>query len=154
MTIYAVHSSALDGAPADTFDRAKVLRLGFAVWGFVLGPIWLLVKRLWLALGAWILGAAVVGFAVASGFLRPETVVILYWLAALFIGIEGRGLQGWALARRGLPLADIVAAGSSESAEREFFARALAAPARGAASVGPAPSSAQEIIGLFPRAGR
>ena len=59
-------------------------------------------------------------------------------------------MQGWALARRGLPLADIVAAADSETAEREFLARALAEPARGAASAGPAPPSAHEIIGLFP----
>jgi hypothetical protein len=154
MAIYACHSPALDRGAASALEGATVLRLGFAPWGFVFGPIWLLAKRLWLALGTWILGAAVVGFAVASGLLRPEAAVILYWLAALFIGIDGRALQGWALARRGSPLADIVAAGTSESAEREFFARALAAPARGAASAGPAPSSAQEIIGLFPRAGR
>jgi Protein of unknown function (DUF2628) len=154
MAIYACHSPALDRGTASALESATVLRLGFAPWGFVFGPIWLLAKRLWLALGAWILGAAVVGLAVASGFLPPEAAVILYWLAALYVGIDGRSLQGWALARRGSPLADIVAAGSAESAEREFFARALAAPARGAASAGPAPSSAQEIIGLFPRAGR
>ena len=130
MAIYAFHSPALDRGAASALESATVLRLGFAPWGFVFGPIWLLAKRLWLALGAWILGAAVVGFAVSSGLLRPETAVILYWLAALFIGIDGRALQGWALARRGSPLADIVAAGTSESAEREFFARALAAPSR------------------------
>jgi hypothetical protein len=154
MAIYAFHSPALDRGTAAALESATVLRLGFAPWGFVFGPLWLLAKRLWLALGAWILGAVVVGLAVVSGFLRPETAVVLYWLAALFIGIEGRALQGWALVRRGSPLADIVAAVSSESAERECFARALAAPARGVASVGPAPSNAQEIIGLFPRAGR
>jgi hypothetical protein len=154
MAIYACHSPALDRGTASALEGATVLRLGFAPWGFVFGPIWLLAKRLWLPLGAWILGAAVVGLVVASGVLRPETAVILYWLAALFIGIDGRNLQGWSLARRGSPLADIVAADTAESAEREFFARALAAPARGASSVGPAPSSAQEIIGLFPRAGR
>jgi hypothetical protein len=154
MAIYAFHSSALDRGNGSALESTTVLRLGFALWGLVFGPIWLLAKRLWLALGAWIIGAAAVGFAVASGVLQPEAAVVLYWLAALFIGIEGRAFQGWALARRGSPLADIVAADSSESAEREFFARALAAPARGAASVGPAPSSAQEIIGLFPRAAR
>ena len=108
MAIYAVHSPALVGNPAAAFDRAKVLRLGFAAWGFVFGPLWLLSKRLWLALGAWILGAAIVGFAIAFGALRPGAGFVLYGLAALFIGIEGRALQGWALARRGLPLADIV----------------------------------------------
>jgi hypothetical protein len=154
MAIYAVHSPALDGDPASAFERAKVLRLGFAPWGFVFGPFWLLAKRLWLALGAWIIGAAIVGFAIASGVSRPETGFFLYGLAALLIGIEGRALQGRGLARRGLPLADIVAAADSETAEREFFARALARPPRGAASVGPAPSNPHEIIGLFPRAGR
>jgi hypothetical protein len=154
MAIYAVHSPALDGDRALAFDRAKVLRLGFAAWGFVFGPLWLLAKRLWLALGAFILGAALVGLAIAFGVLRPGTGVVLYWLAALFIGIEGRAWQGLALARRGLPLADIVAAGDRESAEREFLARAFSRPARGAASVGPAPPSANEIIGLFPQAGR
>jgi len=153
MAIYAVHSPALDGDPASAFDRAKILRLGFAPWGFVFGPFWLLAKRLWLALGAWILGAAIVGSAIAFGVSRPETGPLLYWLAALFIGIEGRTLQGRALAWRGLPLADIVAAGDPETAAREFLARALSRPARGAASVGPAPR-ANEIIGLFPQAGR
>ena len=154
MAIYAVHSPALVDNPAAAFDRAKVLRLGFAAWGFVFGPLWLLSKRLWLALGAFIVGAAIVGFAIWFGALRPGAGFVLYGLAALFIGIEGRALQGWALARGGLPLADIVAAADSETAMREFLARALAAPARGAASAGPAPPSGHEIIGLFPRAGR
>src|SRR5271156_2719693 len=138
MAIYAVHSPALVGNPAAAFDRAKVLRLGFAAWGFVFAPLWLLFKRLWLPPGAWVFGAAIVGFAITFGVLRPGAGVVLYGLAALFIGIEGRALQGWALARRGLPLAAVGGAADSETAEREFLARALAEPARGAASAGPA----------------
>ena len=155
MTIYAVHSSALDGAPADTFDRAKVLRLGFAVWGFVLGPIWLLAKALWRALGAFVLGAAIVGFAIAFGVLRPGAGFALYALAALFIGIEGRALQSWALARRGLPLADIVSASDSETAELVFLSRSLSAAATSASgSSRSAHANAHDIIGLFPNASR
>src|SRR5271156_618365 len=140
MAIYAVHSPALVGNPAAAFDRAKVLRLGFAAWGLVFAPFWLLSKRLWLAHRGSGLGAPIVGFAIAFGVLRPGAGFVLYGLAALFVGIEGRALQGWALARRGLPLADIVAAADSETAEREFLARALAGPARRAASPRPPPA--------------
>jgi hypothetical protein len=154
MAIYAVHSPTLDGDPASAFDRAKVLRLGFSFWAFAFGPLWLLAKQVWLALGAWILGAAIVGLAVAFGVLQPGAGLSLYWLAALFLGIEGRALQSWALTRRGLPLADVVAAGDSETAERGFLTRALASPPSAGSRAGnPASPGANEIIGLFPRAG-
>ena len=155
MAIYAVHSPALDGAPTTAFDRARVLRLGFAVWGLVLGPIWLLVQGLWLALAAWIGAAAIVGVAIAFGILQPGSGLALYALAALFIGIEARALQSSALTRRGLPLADIVSAPDSETAELAFLVRALApATASAAATAGPAAAGAHEIIGLFPSPSR
>ena len=155
MAIYACHSPALDRGAASALESATVLRLGFAPWGFVFGPIWLLAKRLWLALGAWILGAAVVGFAIAFGVLRPGAGFALYALAALFIGIEGRALQSWALARRGLPLADIVSASDSETAELVFLSRSLSAAATSASgSSRSAHANAHDIIGLFPNASR
>jgi len=155
MAIFAVHSPTLDGDPAAGYERAEILRLGFAIWAFVFGPLWLLANRLWLVLGAWILGAAIVGSAMAFGVLRPWAGLSLYWLAALLLGLEGRAMQGRALTRRGLPLADIVSAGDCETAERGFLARALARPAGsgGSRSTNPTPPGAHDIIGLFPRAG-
>jgi hypothetical protein len=155
MTIYAVHSPALEDDPVRAFDRAKLLRLGFARWAFVFGPLWLIASRLWLALVAWCVGAALVGLAVARGALAQDAAMLFYWLSALYLGFEGRALQGWSLTRRGLPLADIVTADTKETAERGFLARALAAPRpapgpRVGATPAPDPRA---IIGLFPRAG-
>ena len=56
------------------------------------------------------LGAAIVGFAVAGGVLGADAAFWLYALSALYLGLEGRALQGAALARRGRPLADLVCA--------------------------------------------
>lgn len=155
MAIYAVHSPALDGDPAAAFDRARTLRQGFAFWALVFGPAWLLFKGLWLALATWILGAVLVGLAIGAGFLPPGAGVALYWLASLFLGIEGRAMQGRALARNGRPLADIVGGADADDAARGFLARALKnpAPLPTRASVPPA-SGPPQVLGLFPEAGR
>jgi hypothetical protein len=157
MAIYAVHSPAHERDPVAAFERARTLKLGFAIWAFVFGPFWLLAKGLWLALAGWVLGAAIVGATVATGVLRPEAGSALYWLAALFLGFEGRALQAAALTRAGRPLADIVGGLGVDDAERGFLARALDAsahPPAAAARAGFAPPRGESsIIGLFPEAG-
>ncbi len=155
MAIYAVHCPAGEGDAA-TLERAKFLKLGFCAAAFVFGPIWLLADRLWRPLALWILGAALVGAALASGVLGADAAVWLYALSALYLGLEGRVLQGAALARRGRPLADVVCAADSSTAELGFFERALAPPAPRSARPHPAPPSSgpPEVLGLFPEAGR
>ena len=156
MAIYAVHCSAGDGEPATALERAAFLKRGFCAAAFVFGPIWLIAHRLWRPLALWLLGAALVGFALAGGVLGAEAVFWLYALSALYLGLEGRALQGVALARRGRPLADIVCAADSSTAELEFFARRSAQPApRSAprADFGPPSSATLEVVGLFPEAG-
>jgi hypothetical protein len=156
MAIYAVHSPALDRDPVAAFDRARTLKLGFSLGAFVFGPLWLLARGLWLALAAFGLGAALVIIAVGFGALTPALALALYGLSALFLGLEGRGLQATALTRAGKPLADIVAGPAAVDAERAFLARAL--EARPATPAGPranppAARGGPEIIGLFPEAG-
>lgn len=155
MAIYAVHCPAGDGDAA-TLERAKFLKLGFCGAAFVLGPIWLLAHRLWRPLALWALSAALVGFALAQGVLNADATVWLYVLSALYLGLEGRALQGAALARRGRPLADVVCAADSSTAELGFFARAAAAPPRSGPRPQPAPPSSAppQVLGLFPEAGR
>ena len=156
MAIYAVHSSAADSEPAAAFERAEFLRTGFAPAAFVFGPFWLLAKRLWLALAAWVLGAALVGFALAIGALQGEAALLLYTLCNLFLGLEGRALQGQTLARNGRPLVEIVGGADAEEAERAYLARALAPRATSSAAfsrAGTPPRGGPHIIGLFPEAG-
>jgi len=156
MAIYAVHCSAGDGDPA-ALERAELLRLGFCRAAFVCGPVWLLARRLWRPLAFWLVGAVLVGAAMAAGALGGGAAVWLYALSALYLGVEGRALDGAALSRRGRPLVDLVCAPDASAAERDFFGRApapTAARAAQRADLGPPSSAPPEVVGLFPQAGR
>jgi hypothetical protein len=154
MAIYAVHCPAGEAEPANALERARFLRLGYCRTATVFGPLWLAAHRLWRPLGLWLLGAAIVGAAVAFRLIGSEAALWLYVLSAFYLGLEARAFEGAALARGGDPLADVVCAADAATAERAFFARALAqpAPTRGPA---PAPSAARppQVLGLFPEAG-
>ncbi len=155
MAIYAVHCPAGDGDAA-ALERARFLKLGFSFAALVFGPIWLLAHRLWRPLTLWLLAAALVGFAAAAGVFPLGASLWLYLLSALYLGFEGRAFQAAALARRALPLTDIVCAPDAVTAELSFFARAPAPPPpRGAphANAGPPSSAPPQVLGLFPEAG-
>jgi hypothetical protein len=155
MAIYAIYSPPLVGDPATAFDRARIVKMGFSVAGFVFGPLWLIARGLWIALGAWIVFAAIVGFLHAFGVIGSGGVQALYALSALLIGFEGREWRGASLATSDRPLIDVVRAGSADEAAFAFLARAQIAP--GASLSRPATAAARafpSIIGLFPEARR
>jgi hypothetical protein len=157
MALYAVHSPAADRDPTTVFDRAEFLKVGFSPGALVFGPFWLLAKRLWRALAVWVLGAAIIGFALAFRALDGEAALLLYALSAVFLGLEGRALQAETLARNGLPLVEIVGGADAEEAERAFLERARApAPAYSAIvpRAGSPPHGGPHVIGFFPEAGR
>ena len=60
MPIYTVHAPVTTNAGVVATDRFTFVRDGFHVWAFVLGPLWLVWRRLWLALIGWIVVAAAV----------------------------------------------------------------------------------------------
>jgi len=157
MAIYRAHAPiGLD--PLASADRTCFVRDGFSFWALVLGPLWLLGHRLWLALGVWLVGAAIVAAAISAGLLSENAAPALFILSAFYLGCEGRNLFSAALERSGAPLADVAAGADRTSAEHAFFARReerpnapASTPAPAARAAAPAPS--QTIIGLFPEAG-
>jgi hypothetical protein len=158
MAIFAAHCAPEFQRSSEDLERARIFRVGFVWPALVFGPLWLVVRRLWLPLALWIVAAALVGAATARGLLDPNAAFWLYALAALYLGFEGRALEAVALTRRGRPLVDIVWAADSSGAERAFFARAAdlaetsrppPLPPRG----GPAAGAPHAVIGLFPEAG-
>ena len=156
MAIFAVHCSTGEADAATAFERARFVRLGFSWGAFLFGPIWLLARRLWRPLALFVLGAALVGFAGARGVVAPGAVFWLYVAYAFYLGFEGRAFLGAALARRGLPLADLVCAADLSTAEIGFFSRGMAPPAPRAASAPTRPPHfpPPQVLGLFPEAGR
>ena len=155
MAIYAIHCAPLPGDREGVAESMRATRLGFCYFGFVFGPFWLAARRLWLPLLVYIACAALIGFLVAFGIVAAPAVLALEILAALLIGLEGRNWVAAALARRGLPLVDIIEAHDEDEAARVYFTRTLAvAPPSSSAARSTPPRSGQDVIGLFPEAPR
>ncbi|MEO6380486.1 MAG: DUF2628 domain-containing protein, partial [Nitrobacter sp.] len=61
MPVYTVHAPSVDETDArGTTDRFVFVRDGFSFWAFVLGPVWLLYRRLWLAFAGYLVLSIVV----------------------------------------------------------------------------------------------
>jgi hypothetical protein len=133
-------------------ESARAARTGFSFAALVFGPLWLLVRGLWLALAGYVIAAALIAGLVGYGWLRPGAAVALFALAELYLGVEGRALAVASRARRGRPLVDVIYARSGLEAEKLYFERALAA-APAAAPRGVARRE-EGVIGSFPEAGR
>ena len=160
MAIYSVHIPGDAADPVKAAERANFLREGFSRPAFLFGPLWLLARGLWRPLGVWCLGAFLVGLAISYGLLAGSAGSWLYFIAALFLGLEGKGFVGAAMERRGLQLVDVATGPDLAAAESGFFSRWLA----GLPAVTPTPPPAARpnapiaeghgpIIGMFPEAG-
>lgn len=89
---------------------------GFS-WGALLfGGLWLLVQRAWIA-GVLALAAGVLIGALTQGPARG----LLEFALAVLLGLNGRDLVRWSLARRGYTLAQVVAAGNADAALARFL---------------------------------
>ena len=160
MAVYTVHEPLprKNEASADP-ERFVFVRDGFHFWAFVLGPLWMLWRRLWVVmllyvalligieLGLWALGA--------SGTVK----FVVGFLLALLIGFEAGTLRRWTLTRRGWRNLGVVVGDDVESVERRFFAAwtpriaPISAP-RAPQTPGKFPRSDDgRIIGLFPQPG-
>ena len=113
----SVPSAGAPGAPPTKQRRAPrqppppvLLREGFAFWGLVLGPVWLLWQGCWLAaLGAALLFGLAATLPGVWGVLAPLGV-------ALLIGLHGQDIRRLTLARRGWRLAHVVLGPDEDSA--------------------------------------
>jgi len=164
MAVYTVHQPPLrEGEAAPDPERFVLVRDGFYVWAFLLGPVWMAWRRLWLVLVLYIvlligIGAALRFADVATGF----QTLILFAIAVL-LGLEAATLWRWTLRRRGWKNVGVVVGDDPESAERRFFADWIdrdhpASPGNNSTT----PQSTMrmpklgnpEIIGLFPEANK
>ncbi len=168
MPVYTVHAPVAASADLRATDRFTFVRDGFHVWAALLGPVWLIWHRLWLALIGWILLMTMIaGLGVSRGAILLASVLL-----ALLMGLEAASVWRWTLSRRNWRQLDIVVADDEESAERRFFDRWTASqrlindqsavdrggppPTRnvpGQPFSRPPPLPQNEIIGLFPEPG-
>jgi uncharacterized protein (DUF58 family) len=160
MAVYTVHEPLprKNEASADP-ERFTFVRDGFYFWAFLLGPLWMLWRRLWLA--------TLIYFAISIGLqiglwafgVANSVQFFLWFLLALLIGFEAGTLRRLTLTRRGWKNLGVVVGEDLETAERRFFATwtpqiPAIRPTPTAQSPGsfPRPGDGQ-IIGLFPQPG-
>jgi hypothetical protein len=170
MPVYTVHAPSVDETDVrGTTDRFVFVRDGFSFWAFVLGPVWLLYRRLWLAFAGYLVLSIVVEVVLTLLHAGAGTRFAVMAVIAVLIGLEAASLQRWTLSRRKWRALDVVVADDEEAAERRFFDRwttkrgtdfDLSAVDRG----GPPPTRIvpgqpfsqlphSDIVGLFPQPG-
>lgn len=110
--------------PADRLDRGAVLefiREGFSWGAAILGPVWLIAQRAWLALLVYI-AVLVAGFTVLE-LARIGSGAELAFLAGVhfLLGAEAASLKRWQLQRRGWLMLGTVSGRSEEECEQRFL---------------------------------
>jgi Protein of unknown function (DUF2628) len=155
MTVFTVHEpppGARDGKSWP--DRIQFVRDGFYFWAFLLGPVWMLWRRMWLVFALFIVVTIAVQFALWLLEAPHQAGMIAGFLMALLIGFEAGSLRRWTLRKwreRG-----IVVAPNLEMAERRFFEMWPARQTAAETSPPPlppgthVPTSDADVIGLFP----
>ena len=156
MKIYTVHVPVLrDGHVSGDPDRVRFVRDGFHFWAFLLGPLWMIWKRLWLVLVIYLIAtAALFAGLTALGVSSPAQFVVGVLIAVL-VGCEAGSLRRWSLRRRWTQ-AGVVAAKDLEEAERRFFESwtggVLSAPvATTWPPSAPTAGASPDVLGLFPQ---
>jgi hypothetical protein len=119
---YTVHEKP--SPAADRIDRAEELifvRDGFSLAAFLLGPLWMLSKQMWLAFLGYLAASAVILLVVNGTGLDERWG--LYGILALhmLIGFEADTLMRWTLGRKGWRLISSVSGASYEECERRFL---------------------------------
>jgi hypothetical protein len=162
MAVYTIHQPPLrNGETAPDTDRFAFVRDGFYVWAFLLGPLWMAWRRLWLVLVLYVV--ALIGVAVALRYSGASNWVqsLVTFAIMILIGLEAGSLRRWTLARRGWKNVGVVVGDDLESAERRFFADWIdrGQPAPQSSVVKPQPvapripkAGGSDVIGLFPEA--
>src|SRR5262245_57371402 len=119
MSTYTVHEPPLKryDTLADP-ERFVFVRDGFSFWAFLLAPLWMLRRRMWLVFIGYVIVAAAVQTALhfigASVAVRMSASVLL----ALLVGMEAPTLRRFTLARRGYAPVGVVIGDDREAAER------------------------------------
>lgn len=104
-------------------DSTVFIREGFSMWGFLLGPLWLLAHRAWIPGLLTLALAALVSGMEMKGMLSDLSASMLQLLLQLWIGFEARDWQREALERRGYHCSDIVLDVNEQHAELRYYER-------------------------------
>jgi len=143
-------------------DRFMFLRDRFSLGAFLFGPLWLIWRRLWVVLIAYLVGVALIASGLRALGIGWIVVAFVFVLVHLLVGLEAASLLRWTRMRHGWRECGVVIADDLDMAERRFFdSRTALRPAARPAPIweagqlpgSPVGPSQPDIIGLFPEPG-
>jgi hypothetical protein len=159
MPAYSVLEPRHLGSIAERADRIVFVRDGFSWGAFLLTPVWLVYRKLWLALLAYLVVLAALNAGLWVAGIGPGGQLLVGALVSWLIGMEAGNLRRWTLTRRGWQELGTVVSDDRDEAERRFFDAwvagevALPAPRPLQPESVIRPSARPDVIGLFPAPG-
>ncbi len=102
-----------------TIDEAVMVAHRFSYMIFLVPAVWMLIKRLWLPLIAYILVS--VGLAFLDSMIPFWTSMLVSLIIAIWIAAEAPNLMGWALKRRGYEEVGLIYADTREHCEARYI---------------------------------
>jgi Protein of unknown function (DUF2628) len=115
MAIYTVHMKDNDT------QGAVFIKEGFSWGAFALGPIWLLSKKLWLALFGFVVLTIIIGLVGIKFGVHPAALSTISLLMSFLLGAEATNLQRWKMSRQKFAPVAVVQGTKQDDAERRFF---------------------------------
>jgi hypothetical protein len=161
MALYTVHLPNDARGAREAADEAVFVKDGFNPAALIFTGLWLLAKRLWLAVALFVAAGIVVALLMRYAGLPAIAGPLLNSVLALYLGVQGNDLVRARLARTQRH-AGSVTGRTLEEAEVRFFAEfdpARPAPDPAALLTGRAPAvpgrtgDRPAVLGLFPQAG-
>ncbi|HWP26386.1 MAG TPA: DUF2628 domain-containing protein [Xanthobacteraceae bacterium] len=159
MPIYTVHAPPAKPGFTPDPERFVFVRDGFHFWAFLLTPLWMIWRRLWLVLVLYVLVLIVLQIALRLIGATPTVHTLVGLLLSLLVGFEAATLRRWTLNRRRWNQLAVVSAPNREAAERRFFDSWLRQAAWEAVRDSPSPATpppshsapaSSDVVGLFP----
>jgi hypothetical protein len=146
-------------APPSNYDGDREVAIqfipqSFSWFAFLVPVIWLLVKRMWLVLLAYLVATVVLQLIAA--FLNPIFGLIVFIAFSFFFALEARHFLIWTLHRKGWEEIGVTSGKRQDEAERRFFEKWVEAkPQTTFAPKSPLANykkavQSNDIVGLFP----
>jgi hypothetical protein len=159
MPVFTVHEPPLRATAAlPDPERFVFVRDGVYVWAFLLTPLWMLWRGLWLVFIIYALFAVAVEIAMHHAGFGTGSIILVQLLLSLLVAVEAGSLRRFSLARRGWKNIGVVSGDDLEDAERRFYdSWVRTAPAARERPppipLDSPPTQPPDIIGLFPEPG-
>jgi hypothetical protein len=154
MPLWTVHSKVEDpGLIRARAEDVRFVREGFNWPAFLVPPIWLVIKGMWIVL-LFTLAADMLVIVLGASFKLGDGVLTILGLAInLVIGFSGNDLYRWTIARGGFREIGLAAGSDLDEAELRFFSALPQARTPVSVPTLAAPAGMTDALGLFPRPG-